>query len=812
MSKTDYLGLETTPVTTGGKTFLTYRSELSGSHSSNMTLIDQGVKAVADALNAEKANTVERFGTVIGEINTIKANMAAPFTRKGSVADMTALNAITGQVQNDTYYVVSETCSYSWNGAQWYQSSLKESDYSDRLAEVSEAVQVTYALGPSSFVYGTVTTSGPSSTTTTPKPRARTDFIYLKKGSTFQALDGWYCAAWRFSTNAPDASPVRSFNWSNSVRTADEDGWWIIGLSSAYAVEDCEDLTGKLEILYTKFGGTLYRGETVGDLIGSTLSLLYQGGNLISGLTVTDGRYITAAGADVAPGGSVVCQCFLDYIPVKGGDVYSWSGANGLLISTYDQNMAHIQRHLSPYAKASPGSMRFASNVAYVRLSCYNGKFPDKFMFINGVLPSEYEETHDLIRPEYLPATQSAGDDFSDQMFYSFDPIGGSSLYADGTTAHSGTAEAFYLFLPIGGGKHIRVTYMHDVDLRTAAMENVVRDGQTVKVDSYRDKDIWRLHQGMVGQVVRVAGQYAFQAETELIRNGAWETAIYYEHDVDESEKQGDGQDSESSDEESSEVKMVTDRAVGTFHGYERLSAVSLAVDAIPFSDLTETVSMRKCDLFTAHTVSEIHIRDHEDQKLADAIRDIRITGDTVKVTQKLTWAKSGTAQGSIRAYLAMGCARRRSGDYDLDTDSDTGVQITDLVACDGPVPIYPEAKRTAYTYKNADGEDVTIYRWTPDGDPVGMSLGQVFDVSRTYHRTAISGNSDKSGISNIRRARLWGVESGLSVEISVDFDNKFYVSCNPAFNKLYFRRGDDETVAENDVWNATTVFRFAAG
>lgn len=66
----------------------------------------------------------------------IRLQLTSPFNFKGDVADMTALNAIQNPAQNDTYYVVSLMCRYSWTGTAWAQSSLDESEYEDNLSDL----------------------------------------------------------------------------------------------------------------------------------------------------------------------------------------------------------------------------------------------------------------------------------------------------------------------------------------------------------------------------------------------------------------------------------------------------------------------------------------------------------------------------------------------------------------------------------------------------------------------------------------------------------------------------------------------------
>ena len=76
---------------------------------------------------------------IYAAVKGIEEQMTSPFNFKGTVEDMTALAAISNPAQNDTYYVLSEKCRYSWTGnaaTGWKQSSMEESEYTDELSAI----------------------------------------------------------------------------------------------------------------------------------------------------------------------------------------------------------------------------------------------------------------------------------------------------------------------------------------------------------------------------------------------------------------------------------------------------------------------------------------------------------------------------------------------------------------------------------------------------------------------------------------------------------------------------------------------------
>lgn len=76
----------------------------------------------------------------------IQEQLASPFNFKGSVATLTALAAISSPTQNDTYYVESEYCRYSFTGdttvgtSGWVQSSMDFEDYEEELDKIKASI------------------------------------------------------------------------------------------------------------------------------------------------------------------------------------------------------------------------------------------------------------------------------------------------------------------------------------------------------------------------------------------------------------------------------------------------------------------------------------------------------------------------------------------------------------------------------------------------------------------------------------------------------------------------------------------------
>lgn len=95
------------------------------------------VNGQTPALNARNMNAI------VESINTMQTQLANPFTYKGVKATVANLPS-SGNTINDTWYVTSEGCLYSWNGTAWGVSSLSESDYLTILQQVLSDIAHTY--------------------------------------------------------------------------------------------------------------------------------------------------------------------------------------------------------------------------------------------------------------------------------------------------------------------------------------------------------------------------------------------------------------------------------------------------------------------------------------------------------------------------------------------------------------------------------------------------------------------------------------------------------------------------------------------
>lgn len=106
----------------------------------------ENVKKTNDAIDVEKKRIDKEISdreSAITDIDSKKANktdISTPYNFKGS-CEFASLPSSENNV-NDTYYVTDKKCKYSWNGTNWYQSSMDESAYTDEFnsfkTEVSE--------------------------------------------------------------------------------------------------------------------------------------------------------------------------------------------------------------------------------------------------------------------------------------------------------------------------------------------------------------------------------------------------------------------------------------------------------------------------------------------------------------------------------------------------------------------------------------------------------------------------------------------------------------------------------------------------
>ena len=114
--------------------------------------------------------------------------------------------------------------------------------------------------------------------------------------------------------------------------------------------------------------------------------------NLFDSSAIVNNEYYNSDGTTSHTDSTVTkAQRAEQYISIKAGTTYTWSGNTKLLINTYDASKQNIER-LITYAGEGYTSKVFDSNVRYVRLSTINDVFvTNYFMFVEGnELPTKY--------------------------------------------------------------------------------------------------------------------------------------------------------------------------------------------------------------------------------------------------------------------------------------------------------------------------------------------------------------------------------------------------------------------------------------
>lgn len=85
-----------------------------------------------------KAGTIDLEARQLLNTKADKTDISTPYNFKGSCL-FGELPAESNEV-NDTYYCTDMKCKYTWNGSEWYQSSLNESDYEEQLGTLSSEI------------------------------------------------------------------------------------------------------------------------------------------------------------------------------------------------------------------------------------------------------------------------------------------------------------------------------------------------------------------------------------------------------------------------------------------------------------------------------------------------------------------------------------------------------------------------------------------------------------------------------------------------------------------------------------------------
>lgn len=85
-----------------------------------------------------KAGTIDLEARQLLNTKADKTDISTPYNFKGSCL-FSELPAENNEV-NDTYYCTDMKCKYTWNGSEWYQSSLNEGDYEEELGQLSSEI------------------------------------------------------------------------------------------------------------------------------------------------------------------------------------------------------------------------------------------------------------------------------------------------------------------------------------------------------------------------------------------------------------------------------------------------------------------------------------------------------------------------------------------------------------------------------------------------------------------------------------------------------------------------------------------------
>lgn len=237
------------------------------------------------------------------------------------------------------------------------------------------------------------------------------------------------------------------------------------------------------------------------------------------------------------------------------------------------------------------------------------------------------------------------------------------------------------------------------------------------KESSAPSQNIWRI---TGAYIVKRLGSYTYQREAfggnPICDEGAWEFA----------------------------VKVSTDPDyVGTYHGYDVLSAAHLLVDGFGVSNVVASRSCRSFELAQRSTV----YRSGTTNKLAYKTTRLTFTSDGVRCRQRIEWQDTVTLD---HAYVAMMPIERDVGGY----------QITD-VGFVGPACVQQ-------------------------------------DISLSGHSLIISSTGDF--------INLWGLSSGVSANMNMvkwpTATHNAWISDSIYYNKLYFDT-PSASVTPSTVWES---------
>lgn len=196
---------------------------------------------------------------------------------------------------------------------------------------------------------------------------------------------------------------------------------------------------------------------------------------------------------------------------------------------------------------------------------------------------------------------------------------------------------------------------------------------------------------------------------------------------------------------------------MGGFHGYEEQNSVLIKVD----DRQIEPSSIETFETNTIHFIQHSTMFEYgTDRPVAKHLKDYTIANSSIKLHQEVEWLEPMAIANS---YLTM---------LPIARSLDDGAQITSHLTV---------------------GDNTTIY-----------------DVSKTNKDLDISGK-------NIKKSSIWGKESGLKVEVEVEYEpvlpgNKYFCSMytpQNGYNKLYFDFSGKYQVQQGDKWTSDTSFSF---
>lgn len=212
MGKTTNLGLHTTATNETSKTFLEYRTEMSGpNNDSNMVMIDAAIgknkRDIASA-NAEITSVKQNITTMNSDLNSkiaeVRQRQTMPYTFKGSCT-YAELQSKTNANINDYWYVTDLYYDMAYNGESWEQSSFDKREYesdldmlkadSDRYSESLVA-----AIGEVNIRRITDTESGTYTSSTGEKAGTAVDNPYLRTKNRFRAVPFAFAMSEQVST------------------------------------------------------------------------------------------------------------------------------------------------------------------------------------------------------------------------------------------------------------------------------------------------------------------------------------------------------------------------------------------------------------------------------------------------------------------------------------------------------------------------------------------------------------------------------------------------------------------------------------